>query len=216
MSRKVIAFAGSKGAGKTTAFEALRQEFKNGLYELTLAGHLKKVCAEAFKIDESEFHDPVLKEAPLEDPIYIEAPQIDLIIRCFGYEPEYNDHIRPFVGTVVNTRRQLLQFIGTDVLHKVDKLIHVNYAAQSMPKDGLVVITDLRFLNEFDYFNDKHKDEFVPFYIKNHRAELAAEGDTHPSEKQLLLFRDKCEAIDNNSDMVDFQKRVVSRIKELV
>lgn len=213
MTRKIFALAGSKGAGKTTAYNAIKEKFGE-THEITLAGHLKRVCAQVFKIDENLFHDPKLKEKLLEDPIYIEAKQLDSVIRLFGHEPKYNDNIRPFIGKIIDTPRELLQYIGTEVLHTVDPLIHVNYTSRNLPKTGVLVVTDLRFLNEFDHFNNVHRSEFIPFYIQNNRAELAAEGDNHPSEKQLLLFKDKCIKIENNSTQHEFEENIVKLLRE--
>lgn len=215
MNRTIIAFAGSKGAGKTTAFNTLTEKFNN-VSEVMLAGLLKTSCSTVFGFDESKLSDLQYKEELLDTPIELTKENIEAVIKDFGVEFDYDAHVRPHVGMVLDTRRQVLQYIGTDVLHTIDKLIHIKAAVNNMPKEGIVVVTDLRFEQEFDYFKDNHSDEFFPFYLKNNRAELEAEGDTHPSETQLKRFKNKCIPIDNNSSLEDYRGRIVENVRSVL
>lgn len=216
MSRLIVAFAGSKGSGKTTAFNAVKDKFSN-VYEFTLAGHLKTACGEVFSLSDRQLYHPEEKEQYLEDPVMLDAQDLELIYKKFDLDNEiiYDKHVRPFLGKILETPRKLLQFIGTDVLHKINPLIHAEYAAKTMPDSGLIIVTDLRFEKEFNYFNEKHSNEFKPFYIDNKRAELMAMGDTHPSEKDLLKFKHKCTSIDNNSTQSEYEVRVQDIINTL-
>lgn len=214
MTRKIIAFAGSKAAGKTTAFTITSEVYPN-VHELTFAGHLKKSCSEVFNIDLNRFNDQNLKERTMEDPVYLDEESLLQVIQKFNRTAD-RELIRPFVGKMIDTPRQLLQFVGTEVLRKVDLLIHIKYAVENMPKDGIVLITDMRFLNEFEYFYENHPNEFTPFYIKNNQAEMIAESDTHPSERQLLLFRDRCKLLENNGTLQEFNILVKSKIAEIL
>ncbi len=213
--RKIVAFAGSKGSGKTTAFEEVLNNFP-GVTELTFAGKLKNVCSEIFNLDQSKLHLQDYKEKYLDEPVNLEKEQLTKIIEAFGYTADYDTHVRSHVGMILETPRQLLQYIGTDVLHKVDPEIHIKSVLKQLPNDGLVVITDLRFKQEFDYFNDNFKGEFVPFYINNNKAEVAAEGDTHKSEKDLQTFKHKCVLINNNLSLEDYKKLIVKSVKDVL
>jgi len=215
MSRKIIAFAGSKGSGKTTAFNEILENFPS-VTELTFAGKLKTICSEIFNLDQSKLHLQEYKEGDLEDPICLEKDQLTKIVEFFGYKVDYDAHIRSHIGVMLDTPRQLLQYIGTDMLHRVDPEIHIKSILDQLPEDGLVVITDLRFEQEFDYFNNNFKDEFYPFYIKNNKAELAAECDTHKSETDLRKFKYNCELIDNNFSLSDYKKSVVQGVKDIL
>lgn len=216
--RKIVAFAGSKGAGKSTAFETLRNNYKD-VYDVTLAGHLKMVCSKVFNLDEKLFHDQNLKEAPLADPITLQAKEIEDVLILFSLirdkDYNYDNHIRPHVGKLIETPRQLLQYMGTDVLHPIDSLIHANYVTKNLPKDGLIVITDLRFANEFDFFYNNYKEEFTPYHINNLKAERMAEGDTHPSETDRHKFKHLCTQLDNNGTIYQFKGLIKSKIEEL-
>lgn len=213
MSRVIIAFAGSKGSGKTTSFDIIKDTFEN-VHEVMLAGLLKKVCSEVFGFDETRLVDLAYKEEELEDPIMLTKDNLEKIVSQFTDTINFDTQIRPFMGKILDTRRQVLQYIGTDVLHEVDKLVHTKTAVANMPKDGIIVVTDLRFEEEFNYFKENHADEFFPFYIRNSAAEIAAEGDTHPSETQLHNFKNKCDLIDNNFSLADLRTKVINSVRK--
>lgn len=213
--RKIIAFAGSKGAGKTTALNAVLSKFNN-VHESMFAGKLKKICCEVFGFDFSRLDDLAYKEAELDDLVSLTASDIINVIEAFGVEYKYDDHVRPHISKVLNTVREVLQYIGTDVLHPIDQDIHIKSILGDLPDDGLIVITDLRFLQEFEYFRSNHDLEFYPFYIKNLAAEAAAAGDTHKSELDLAKFKHRCREINNtNVSQSTFEANVVATIRGL-
>lgn len=215
MSRTIIAFAGSKGSGKTTSFETVLSNF-DGVTELMFAKKLKDICTEIFSLDPDRLNDQAYKESYFEDPIRLERVQIEQIITYFGYPLNYDKDIRRHSGMMLETPRQLLQYVGTDLLHGVDKEIHIKSILDQIPEDGMAVITDLRFEQEFDYFEKNYPGEFFPFYIKNSSAELAAEGDTHPSETQLQNFKNKCCLIDNNFTLQELKDKVINNVKDIL
>lgn len=216
--RKIIAFSGPKTSGKTTAYEALSSQYK-GVQEVALAGHLKTVASRVFRLDERLFHDQALKESDLADYVELTPKNIEDIFILFGLtekEYSYDNHIRPHIGKVLETPRKLLQYIGTEVLHPIDPLIHAKYLVRhKLPDDGIVVLTDLRFKNEFDFFIRNYNSEFVPFHINNSRAELASADDNHPSEKDRLKFKDVCIPLDNNSTLYAFKRLVKHKLEEV-
>lgn len=214
MNRIIVAFAGSKGSGKTTAFSEVESTLKN-VKEITLAGTLKQACCDVFGFDKDRLFDQAYKEAYLDETVILDQKNLEKLTSYFNVEVDYDKHIRPHVGKTLDTVRETLQYVGTEVLHPIDKLIHVKAAVTQLPEEGIAVITDLRFEQEFDYFNDNF-DEFFPFYIKNNNAELAASGDKHPSETQLHNFKHKCKLIDNNNSIGDFRKAVVNEVKSLL
>lgn len=212
MSRQILAFAGSKGSGKTTAFDVIKNNFEN-VHEAMLAGNLKKAVCDVFGFDFNRLNDLAYKEDELDEPVIFTRDNLIAIASYFAVEYDYDKHIRKHVGYVCDTLRHILQYIGTDFLRGIDDDIHVKTVLKNLPKEGLVVITDLRFESEFNYFFENHTDEFIPFYVKNSSAELAAEGDNHPSETDLLKFRDKCSLIDNNYSIQEYESLVLTKVK---
>lgn len=179
-----------------------------------LAGTLKTACCEVFGFDQSQLHLQSYKEAELDKPVELTKDNLIAIANYFGVEYDFDTHLRPHVGMLLETVRFALQYVGTEVLHPIDKNIHVKAAVKTIKDGALNVITDLRFTQEFDYFNDNYsRDEFHPFYIQNFAAEAAAAGDTHPSETQLKEFRDKCVKLCNNDNLSDFEALVANSVR---
>lgn len=209
----VIAFCGSKGSGKSTSASIFKDVIGVPTEEIAIAGHLKEVCSRVFKVDYETFINPALKELELENFVLLDRSNLELLMRGFLVERyDVDSHIRPHVGRVLRTPRALLQYIGTEVLHPLDPLIHVKVAMKKKDSAKLTVITDLRFVNEFEYFNAEHSDEFLPVYVKNSTAEIKASVDAHPSERQFENFKNKCLLLDNEGSL----EQLKSGIKKLI
>lgn len=210
----IIGLCGLKTSGKTTAFEAIKTAFPQA-QEIQLAKRLKDACSECLGIPRNYFDDQAFKEEPLEDPIYLDKQNVEAIFAFFGHTSvDYDKYVRPHVGTVIETPRKAAQYVGTEVLRTIDPQIHCNGAVMDLPEDGLFVLTDMRFPNEYEYFND-YDCAFYPFYIQNNRAE-ASSGDMHPSERLVLDTAKHCEHITNNDSIISFQQKVVQRVNKIL
>lgn len=211
MRNGIIAFCGSKGSGKSTSATIFKDNYKGPTEELAFAGHLKKVCSETFSIDMKYFLDPKLKEVELQNYVTLRAVDIKVVFNKFDITDfDYDKHIRPHMGQVFDTPRQLLQYVGTEVLHPLDPLIHVKMTLKNKDSNKLSIITDLRFSQEFNSL--KTRSDFLPVYVYNVKAENSAQSDTHASEQQLKLFKEHCEKMDNNGDLGDLTRSVVGLI----
>lgn len=204
MRTGVIAFCGSKGSGKSTSASIFKTIFNGPTEELAFAGHLKNVCSKVFNVDMKYFLDPKLKEVELDSYINLTGTNIQSVLKEFYItEYDFDTHVRPHMGRVFYTGRSLLQYVGTEVLHPLDPLIHVKVTMKNKDPNKLSIITDLRFTQEFEYL--EKRDDFVPVYVHNVQAEEAAKSDTHPSERQLELFKDRCLKLDNNLTLHSLQ-----------
>jgi len=210
----IIAFAGVKQSGKDTACDVVEENFKNTT-RLTFAEKLKTVCSKVFDLDMKHFTDNNLKEVLLEDIIFLDEPLIRKVIENFGYVCDYDKHIRGHIGIVLSTPRELLQYVGTEVLHAVDKQIHILSIIDKI-SNGINIITDLRFEQEIDYFMENYPDIFFPIYIKNDVAENIAKSDLHKSEMDLGNFKKKCMVIENNSSLKEYREQVTSLIGSIL
>ena len=206
MRNRVIAFCGSKGAGKSTSYDIFKTYYEGEIEEIALAGFLKMACAKVFGVDMEHFTNPELKEKELEDYVVLSAENVTQLLNLFECEFDNQTHVRPHIGTVLETPRRVLQYVGTEVLRPIDSLIHARIVAKNMNPDVLTVITDLRFENEFDFFNAY--DSFVPVYVKNSSAEHAASFDQHPSELGLHKFKTKCVVLNNEGSLQDLEGKV--------
>lgn len=213
MRIKIVAFCGAKESGKSTSAELFKDLVNEATQEIAFAGHLKIVCSEVFGIEMKYFLDPKLKEVELDNYIRLTKDTIEQVFAKFeitGYN--YDQHIRPHLGQVFDTPRKLLQYVGTEVLHPLDKLIHVNFALKKIDLNVITLVTDLRFPQEFDALYGR--EDFLPVHVHNLKAELAAEADSHASEKGWQKFKDRCITLDNNGPMGDLIKNLNQLIKE--
>ncbi|PWU06084.1 MAG: hypothetical protein C5B47_08115 [Verrucomicrobia bacterium] len=209
--RTIIALTGLKTSGKSTAFGFIKEAYPE-VVEIQLARKLKDESSRVFGIPRDAFDNPSLKEVPLEMPVFLDRARIEAMIRAFGFEPDYDKHVRPHVGVLLETPRRVAQFIGTEVLRNVDQDIHCRGAIMGIPDRGLFVITDMRFLSEFEFFSGT--SGFYPFYIQSDRAEMGA-IDMHPSEREVLKVAERCTRISNNGSLNDLKQRVLALVGEV-
>ena len=213
---KIVAFCGSKGSGKNTSADFFKEFASSPVEEIAIAGHLKEACASVFAVEYKKFVDPALKEVEFEDYLVLDIRGLQKLLRAFGIDrQDYDTQIRPHVGKIIRTPRGLLQYIGTEVLHPIDPLIHVKMAMKKKDPNKITLITDLRFVAEFEYFKATHDAAFVPLYVKNSRAELAASIDGHPSERQFELFKTKCRVLDNEGSLEELRVKVKALAAEI-
>lgn len=206
---KVIGICGSKGAGKSTAFEMLKQVYGLLLVEIPLAAHLKETCAAVSNLPLEYFTDQKYKEKELENYVVLDEGIIKLIFSKFFLEENkdftYDVNVRPHISKVFTTPRQMLQYVGTEVLRPIDNLIHVRTVLKKCQKDRVTVVPDVRFNSEFNYFSNDSSIEFTALYINNNSAEAAASADSHQSELEYRDFVSSCIKIDNNGSLSELR-----------
>lgn len=215
MRNGTLAFCGSKGSGKSTSATVFKELFSGPTEEIAIAGHLKEVCSHVFEVDFDKFINPALKEVELETFVVLSAGNICAVLRKFFLKDiNFDAHVRPHIGRVLRTPRALLQYVGTEILHPIDPLIHVKVAVKKKDPTKLTLITDLRFVAEFDYFSELA--DFVPVYVKNTAAENAAAADSHPSERQFFSFVNRCRFLNNEEkDIVKLRGELEKLAKEV-
>lgn len=212
---KLVAFCGAKESGKSTSAELFKNLVTQATKEVAFAGHLKVTCAKVCNIDMKYFIDPKLKEVELENYVQLSKPVIEQIFAEFDLkEYDYDKHIRPHMGVVFDTPRKLLQYVGTELLHPLDKLIHVNVTLKKIDPEVITLVTDLRFPQEFDALYGR--EDFLPVYVNNKKAEDAASSDSHASERGWQKFRDRCVELDNNGTLTQLTDNLTKLIKEKV
>lgn len=205
---KLIGITGVKGSGKDTAFSFIKSDFPTSI-QLSLAGKLKTVCSEVFDIPSNFFHDQNLKEKEFEDLIVLEEETMLACIKKYKSitDYSYDSHIRPLLGHVIYTPRQLLQTIGTDLLRNINDEVHCNEVNLLIKDPGIYVLTDVRFINEFEYFKNRQANNFIPLYVKREAAELNTDG--HASEQEILSIGKMSTMIPNNGTLAEFRARVL-------
>lgn len=211
----IIGFTGVKAAGKSTAFSFIKDKYPV-VEEVALASKLKDACAKAFNISRSSFDDPSLKEKELEVPIYLDDTNLPVLLQEFNLTYNYDQHIRPHIGTVLHTPRKVAQYVGTEILREFDPNIHCVNAVKSASDKQIMIITDIRFPNELEFFRNMEDSIFYGVYIANYKAEMVSKKDNHASEKYILQIAKELTKIDNNSSLQDFKKAVILQFEKIL
>jgi|VirMetMinimDraft_7_1064189.scaffolds.fasta_scaffold09758_1 hypothetical protein len=208
----VIGLAGVKTSGKSTAADIIKDIIGNNVTESALADKLKDVSGEVFGIPRDDFDNQDVKEVPFTDgPKILRLNEILDILTLFntGLTPEL---LKKYTesGTInleLETPRRIAQVVGTEVLRATGKE-DIHCENMVMNESGTTVVSDLRFPNEYAYF-DRHKDiAFIPLYIQRDEAEKHVTEDSHPSEKCVFEFSDKCRKINNNGSLEDLKTEI--------
>lgn len=210
----IIGLIGAKGAGKTTAFNFIKELIPDAK-DIALAGFLKDVCSDIFEIPRDHFDLPEFKEELLVEPVVIFSGELREILHEYGLlgEFDWDKHFGAHIGIKLDTPRQIAQYIGTEVLRGVRESVHCDVALERAKKhNGLSVITDLRFPNEFDFF-DQYAEKFIPLYIKNTAAERIAANDTHASEAHLYNLAGQAIEVSNEATLGDFKASLQKALK---
>lgn len=210
--RTIIGLAGVKTSGKSTAANMIK-ELVEGAQEAALADKLKNTCAEVFGVPREYFDRQDLKELPFEDgPKTLTNTKIGAILESFGVVMTRReiDSTYDCIGMELLTPRKIAQIVGTEVLRAAgDEDIHCKNVQLT---DGVTIISDLRFPNEFAYFSENENVNFIPLYIQRDEAEKHVTEDSHPSEKCVFEFSGKCIYINNNNSLEDLKIQIESAL----
>ena len=93
-----------------------------------------------------------------------------------------------------NTYRDVIKFVATEIIRYICSDWHIEMAFKDVESQGVYLITDMRFENEYDFCKKKFGDEFYLIYVKNDEAEIKGQ-DNHPSEQGYQKLRDKADAV---------------------
>lgn len=153
MSKTIIGFAGRKRAGKTCLSKYLTEKYNGTI--VTVADALKHLCCDlcGFKdIEELNYYKD--KRTSWSFNKVKEAPRWAKIIceQVFGEytENHYNKVLELLSEIYTYNVRELLQFVGTDIIRKYKPTWHVDKMVEAInnaPTD-IVCVDDIRFPNE--------------------------------------------------------------------
>lgn len=207
-----LGLIGAKRAGKDTAFEAIQEVFP-GATRITLAKMLKDCCSKVTNIPRENFELDEFKEKELEDLVQLSRDVIEDIYSYYSLTYNFDKHVRPHLGKVLKTPREVAQYVGTEVLRSVDENIHCTSAFANKIGD-FGVITDLRFPNEDSFFKNLGKP-YIMVYIANMAAEAEASKDSHASEAYMKDMSKKADfRIYNNDTLEEFKRKVKNFSRE--
>lgn len=215
MSNKVIGLVGVKTSGKSTVAEMIKS-LVPGAVELALADKLKNTCTEVFDLERKYFDDQNLKEVPFDAPKKLGVYEIGATLESFGIYMSIREIDSKFkvAGMRLNTPRQIMTIVGTEILRQAgNEDIHCYNV--SLNNNVVNIISDIRFPNEYGYFENKESVDFLPLYIHRLEAESKVSEESHPSEKMVFELKNKCVIIDNNGSIENTKNQVYNVLKNL-
>jgi len=217
--KTIIGLVGVKQSGKSTTASIIKKYYPNAK-ETALADKLKDVCADVFGLSRECFDDQRYKEIPFKVfkiKKILELCDIIDVLALFGIrmtcDLEYKYREQGLINMELESPRHIAQIIGTQILRQAgDSDIH----CRNVDLNGdFLTIGDVRFVNEFDYFYNKAGINFIPIYISRDSAEAQVTENSHISEREVFLFRDKCIRLDNNGTLEDLEINIKQILFEI-
>ena len=205
----IIGLVAEKESGKTTTFNFIKAKLQDAV-ELMLAEHLKEVCAKVFKMEPIRFESQQEKKRLLEPAVTLTELQIVELGGLFELALPA-EHVRKHIGKELKTTREILQYVGTDIMRAIDDDIHLKWAMRRAPLSNTYVVTDIRFPNEFEFF--AKEPGFLPFSIDRKKDSLGDSSANHASETHIPELKKRCLGeIDNNGTVEQLKSQVDSLV----
>lgn len=208
--KTVIGLVGVKTSGKSTVANILKQIISEKTEEAALADKLKNVCSEVFGVERKNFDEQSLKEVKFKTPVLLNSSKIESILKMFnvsitdGLLQKYL--AKNIEGMLLESPRHIAQIVGTEILRTAgDEDVHCKNLKLG---DNVTIVSDIRFPNEFMYFDKLNNIKFIPLYIHRIEAEKQINENSHSSETSVFHFCDKCLFINNNSTLEDLEKEL--------
>ena len=191
----IIGFSGRMGSGKGVLASVCE---KHGYKRLSFAMPLKELCAKILCIT----LDELIKFKNNVQSINLKID--DYICEIIADETNLPfDKIKDACGEnrIIATVREMLQFIGTDVIRNIDENWHVKAIVNMMKPDGKYVIDDIRFPNELDSLN--HMGATCWYVVRPTVIRLTH----HPAEESLKWHMFGKNVVVNDLSLEDLEKR---------
>lgn len=210
----LIGIGGRKKSGKDTA--GIYLSLHHNMYKHAFADALKELCALSFGVSEYDLYNLEFKEIDFVEFNKDKNSQYKFF-ECIITEEQTDDflkhlskladsinlkiskgqkkHIREkLIGKKINSFRQLMQFVGTEVVRGViSNTFWIDVLHNQIKNKNRVVITDARFPNERQYIRKRNGK----LLLVKRNTKL---NDNHISENQLNE-KEFDGVIDNNKDI---------------
>lgn len=202
----IVGISGVKTSGKSSLANLLKQYFN--FNEQMLAYKLKLVSSECFGLPFDHFEKQEFKEVIFNSPKFLTEKMVEHYLERFNLRNRSLDVIdKSSYEKPLRTPREILTFVGTQVLRKITPDIHC-YGVDISQE--VTVITDVRFFNELQFFNKKEGRVFIPIYVKRDCAEALVDENSHESEKSAIALKDHCFVVENSGKLSDGLDQLVA------
>ena len=212
--KTVIGLAGVKTSGKSTVAGIIHNHIM--AEESALADNLKNASAVAFNLERIAFDSQDLKEVLFTTgPKFFSKESIISIMSAFNIElttTQVTSVFERLKYTTLESPRKIAQIVGTELLREYGGMdIHCQNVKLF---DTVTIISDMRFPNEFDFFDKNEDIKFIPLYIQRDEAEQHVDmKKSHASETSVFLFSDKCVRINNNGTLGETEMQILEVLK---
>lgn len=212
--KTVIGLAGVKTSGKSTVVGMIQKHII--AHESAIADNLKNASAAAFGLDREVFDAQELKELKfVTGPKFFSKENIAQILSHFHLkltDTKLIDVFERLRYTTLESPRKIAQIVGTELLREFGGMDVHCLNMKIYPTT--TIVSDMRFPNEFTYFDQNDDIRFIPLYIQRDEAEKHVDmKKSHASETSVFLFTEKCIKIDNNGTLENTEKQVLEVLK---
>jgi hypothetical protein len=177
----IIGIAGKKLSGKTT----LAQVFiEHGYEKASFATGLKEYVGKLYNWNQDELNSPEGKESLLYNPVLWDEIACDHLSKIIGQNIVFKSEKQ------FKTRREALEYIGTDVLRDHDVDFHIKEFKRRF-SEGLFVCDDLRFPNELSVL--KEMNAYCLYIVRSnvqYSSNHASENSLFSSDFENIISND--------------------------
>jgi len=195
----ILGFGYKANCGKDTAANYLKNV--HGWYKTEFAKNLKDCLSHVFGFTEYDLYSTSGKEVPFKTKFIYSYRKhmkvLEWMSNTLGVSISELNRPLPLdaLGTQLYTPRQVLQFIGTEIMRYCCENYHIVTCLKNIPSDKNVVISDVRFPNEANYILSNGG---FCVNIKRDISFLCDKDLNHKSEVSMLDWDGWYSSIDNN------------------
>jgi hypothetical protein len=193
----IIGIDGYAGAGKDTIADLL---VKRGFTKLSFADALRESVVHATGFSLNTFLDRDIKDRKFGETYTLSTTVLTKFCHYLGYPDKTQDVIDQFSGTLIDSPRHLLQFLGTEVGRSaLSPTIWLDKYDEKRAGLGLVVTPDARFSNEREHIQS----------IPGGQVWLVKRAGTEPTGKHISELdkweESKYDVVVNNVDLMQLK-----------
>jgi len=216
--RHILSLSGIAQSGKDSIANFIQSKYP--LKKLSFAANLKSMCRSIFNLTEYHTDSQEGKEALLKKPIRFNKTNFSKILKWMERTHSLvsaKDKIQQLKDVYINnvvftTPRQLLQFIGTDLIRSICITYHLDVLEEQIIKDRYsnFATVDSRFSNERDLL-----DKYGATIVLVERPSLTIVG-THASENSLGNRNDYDAIVVNDGTLEDLKVKSLKLWEDII
>jgi len=204
----IIGIAGKARAGKDTLAKYLVEK---GFTPISFADPLKRYTAYSFNLKLEEFYNEI-KDQDYKKPFVISENGLNGFLDClkssFLIKPEVRQEVLTFSGRTVNSHRELLQLLGTEIARNlIDPEIWIKIFKTKAVNTDNIVVADARYENERSTITELNG---INVLIKRPNVEI--KNSFHSSENSLGHETDYNIILNNNDTIQTLYRRFEDEI----